>query len=133
MLPLLVKGDHFKPNGIAIKTYELFQVKVLNISSMAGSIGDLGEIPLELVESTISYRTSKAALNMAMRSIAIALKGKDILLVNMCPGWVRTDMGSSSADIDVTESVSAMLKTLPTLDQSRHGDFMDRHGKTIAY
>ncbi|KAG8175872.1 hypothetical protein JTE90_028224 [Oedothorax gibbosus] len=135
MLPLLVKGNESKPNG------ELFQVKVLNISSMAGSIGDLGEIPLELVESTISYRTSKAALNMAMRSIAIALKDKGILMVNMGPGYVITDKGSTSADvaesvsltIDVPESVSAMLKTLPTLDQSRHGDFMDRHGRAIAY
>src|SRR5262249_42393553 len=42
------------------------------------------------------YRSSKAALNNAMKGLSIALKQDGIIVVPMHPGWVQTDMGGAS-------------------------------------
>ena len=49
-----------------------------------------------------TYRTSKAALNMAARSFANRHRGHPVL--SIAPGWVRTDMGGPSATFDVEAS-----------------------------
>ncbi|CAL1300184.1 unnamed protein product [Larinioides sclopetarius] len=106
---------------------------VLNISSFGGSFqykpNNFGREKLLGFSSQIS----KAALNMAMKNIARTVEGQDILIVNMCPGWVKTDMGRNAAELEVPESVSAMMNTLSLLNQSHHGAFIDRYGETIPY
>ncbi|MBN1206646.1 MAG: SDR family oxidoreductase [Myxococcaceae bacterium] len=44
-----------------------------------------------------AYRISKAALNALTRRLAEELKGRRVLVNAVCPGWVRTRMGGSSA------------------------------------
>ena len=43
------------------------------------------------------YRSSKAALNAAVRSLAVDLRPRGIIAVVLCPGWVQTDMGGRDA------------------------------------
>lgn len=59
------------------------------------------------------YRTSKAALNMAV----VAAQGDypQAQLVLMHPGWVKTDMGTAHAPLTVEASVTAMRQTLWTV------------------
>ncbi len=45
--------------------------------------------------STPAYITSKAALNAFTRLLAAELKGTEILVNAVCPGWVATDMGGA--------------------------------------
>ncbi|GFR14472.1 uncharacterized protein TNCT_572811 [Trichonephila clavata] len=128
MLPLLQRAADRKSGGMNAS-----RAAALNISSMAGSIEQLTEqTPKEFLES-MGYRTSKTALNMAMRVVALTIKEKGILVVNMCPGWVKTDIGSERGQLEVTESISSVLKTLAQLDESHHGTFLDRNGKTIPF
>ena len=47
--------------------------------------------------NTPSYSLSKLTLNGATILLADALKSKNIAVYAMCPGWVKTDMGGSSA------------------------------------
>ncbi|GFQ83647.1 c-factor [Trichonephila clavata] len=75
----------------------------------------------------------QAALNMAMRVIAYTVKDQGILVVNICPGWVKTDMGSELAHLEVEESISSMLKTFPLLNESNHAALLDRNGKTVPF
>jgi NAD(P)-dependent dehydrogenase (short-subunit alcohol dehydrogenase family) len=64
--------------------------RVINLSSGYGEINSLAaDVP--------SYCLSKLALNGVTIMLAQALKAKNIAVNAMCPGWVRTDMGGSSA------------------------------------
>ncbi|GBM31334.1 C-factor [Araneus ventricosus] len=125
MLPLLQKSAARKDSGMNIS-----RAAVLNISSDGGSMSL--KFPKDFLP-IMGYRISKAALNMAMNVVALTLNGQGILVVNMSPGWVKTDMGTDQAQLTLSESISAMLKTLPQLNESHHGTFLDRNGKPIPY
>ncbi|CAL1296314.1 unnamed protein product [Larinioides sclopetarius] len=128
MLPVLQKAATNGSAGMNVS-----KAAVLNISSAGGSIASqTGDFHKQRGD-TISYKTSKAALNMAMKVISLTIKDQGVLVVNMCPGWVKTDLGSAAAELEVSESVSAMMNTLSRLNESHHGTFIDRNGKTIPY
>jgi NAD(P)-dependent dehydrogenase (short-subunit alcohol dehydrogenase family) len=63
---------------------------IVTLTSGMGSIGD------NTSGGAISYRSSKAAVNMVMRSLAIDLAPRGITCVVVNPGWVLTDMEVSS-------------------------------------
>ncbi|GFW53233.1 c-factor [Trichonephila clavipes] len=128
MLPSLEKAAKFYGGGMSAS-----RAMVLNISSMVGSICNTG-VNFTHDLAVPGYKISKAALNMAMRIIAANVKDKGILVVNMCPGWVKTDMGGKDrAELEPHESIANMLQTLPTLSESHHGTYMDRLGKPIPF
>lgn len=67
------------------------------MSSMLGSIAmNVNRADWE------TYRTSKAALNMAARSFSN--RHTDNAVLSVAPGWVRTDMGGPEATFDVETS-----------------------------
>ncbi|GBM38202.1 hypothetical protein AVEN_8267-1 [Araneus ventricosus] len=106
---------------------------VLNMTSMAGSITNAGFVFTEDL-AVPSYKIGKAALNMAMRVAAAKVKDKGILIVMMCPGWLKTDMGGRErAVLEPEESIADMLKTLSTLNESHHGIYMDRLGTPYPF
>ena len=59
-----------------------------------------------------AYRTSKAALNCAMRSFAIDVADLGIQVMLLHPGWVKTDMGGENAPLTSEESVKSMLQVI---------------------
>ena len=75
------------------------------------------------------YRTSKAAMNMAMRSASRDLADRAIIVAVIHPGWVRTDMGGSGAPLSPSESVSGMRRVLDGLSAADSGKFLDHAGK----
>ncbi|GIX78892.1 uncharacterized protein CEXT_500491 [Caerostris extrusa] len=128
MLPLLQKSAARKTSGMNIS-----RAAVLNLSATLGSISLRSDLIQAKWLETIGYRTSKAALNMAMQVIARTVKDQGILVVNICPGWVKTDMGTSQAMLEVTESISAIIETLKRLNETHHGSFLDRNGNVIPF
>lgn len=85
---------------------------VLTITSGMGSIGDNSS------GSSIPYRSSKAAVNMVMRTIAIDLEDRGIVSVVINPGWVKTDMGGANAPLATKESVGAIRCLISTFGQA---------------
>jgi len=87
---------------------------------------------LETLESTIGfgsayqYRTSKAALNMAMSILARDVRPRGISVVIFSPGWVQTDMGGANAALTPEQSIGGMRKVLG-------GDPMELTGKFLSY
>lgn len=100
--------------------------KVVNITSKMGSISEMGS-------GAIAYRSSKAALNAAMRVIAHDLQKHNITIVNLHPGWVQTDMGGASATLDTKTSVNGMRKVIDGIDSKHSGQFIGYDGKIIPW
>jgi NAD(P)-dependent dehydrogenase (short-subunit alcohol dehydrogenase family) len=99
----------------------------VTITSGMGSIGDAGS------GMALMYRTSKAAVNMAMRARAFDLAPRGITVVVVNPGWVRTDMGGPGATLAVEESVARMRRLFQGLDLSRTGAFLNHDGRTYPW
>ncbi|GBN73262.1 hypothetical protein AVEN_58256-1 [Araneus ventricosus] len=107
------------------------QEKVISVDRLKPAV-----LLSDTTSSNLSYTTKcgrKAALNMAMRVAALTIKDQGILVVNMCPGWVKTDMGSDEAMLEPSESISTMLNTFSNLNESHHGTLLNRNGNTILF
>lgn len=90
---------------------------------------------LKLIAS-IANRTFycfQAGLNMAMRIIAALVKDDELLVVNIEPGWVRTDMGGEMADLSPEESIGDMIRTFGKLNETHHGFYINRFGIMNPY
>jgi len=53
----------------------------------------MANIPTARPDGLVSYRTSKAALNMLTKIVAGYIEGRGIIAVALSPGWAATDMG----------------------------------------
>jgi NAD(P)-dependent dehydrogenase (short-subunit alcohol dehydrogenase family) len=89
---------------------------------------------MALRESTAAwlYRASKAALNSVLKDTSLTLQGRAIC-VALHPGWVRTDMGGTGADLEVATSVSNLRRTLANLRPADNGGFFNHDGAALAW
>jgi len=101
--------------------------KLVALSSRLGSIAENDTGGLYV------YRSAKAALNAAYRSLAIDWKPAGITVAVLSPGWVRTDMGGSHADLDPAESIAGMKRVIDGLGSEQSGRFFNWSGEEIAW
>ena len=101
--------------------------RLVSISSQMGSIADNGS------GGSILYRSSKAALNAAMKSVAIDLEDQGIGVLVVHPGWVKTDMGGPNALIDAQESVTGMRQVIARFTLAQSGGFLKYDGSTLPW
>lgn len=120
-------SEAFWVNSIApVKLAEAFlpQLKrsskklIVAIGSLMGSMTD------NTSGGSLQYRSSKAGLNAAMKSLAIDLGPQGIGVLVLHPGWVRTDMGGKNALIDAEESVAGMRRCIEAFCLSQTGSFL---------
>lgn len=91
----------------------------------------LGSLEMNASDASELYCASKAMLNRLTRSFAAA---HDYLtIVNLHPGWVRTDMGGQDAPLDVETSVKGMVDVLEARAGSGGHEFLDYRGKIIPW
>ena len=101
--------------------------KIATITSKMGSLDD------NTSGESYSYRSSKTAVNMVMKSLSIDLKPYGISVVTLHPGWVQTDMGGSNALINAQTSVSGLRKVIESLSLNTTGQFIAYDGKAIPW
>ena len=100
--------------------------KIINITSGMGSIS-------RTTSGDLSYRMSKAALNMAGRNLHIEMKEHNTIIVQIHPGWVRTDMGGMNAAISTEESAKGIINSIENLTPNQSGTFFDYKGDQIPW
>ena len=103
------------------------QKKIITLSSIMGSIAENDS------SGDFIYRSSKAAVNAVMKSLAGDLKSEGITVVVLHPGWVRTDMGGPDASIEAPESVTGMRAVIAGLKESDSGRFLNYDGTKIPW
>jgi NAD(P)-dependent dehydrogenase (short-subunit alcohol dehydrogenase family) len=128
--------DSFAVNTLApVKLAEAFlpQVRrsekklIAAVSSLMGSMADntSGGSPI--------YRSSKAALNAAMKSLALDLRPAGVGVLILHPGWVRTDMGGANAPTLPPESVGGMRRVIDGFALEDSGRFVDFRGEPAPW
>lgn len=80
-----------------------------------------------------AYRASKAAVTNLARNLATDLAREHIAVGAYHPGWVRTDMGGTEADIDVSEAVAGLVARIEALGPRTSGCFEGYDGAPIAF
>lgn len=101
--------------------------KVVMLTSILGSmaLNDSGGL--------YAYRASKAALNAITRSMAIDLAPHGIVVAGLHPGWVRTEMGGSAADLDAETSVTGMRRVIAGLTMEHAGRLLTFEGNSLPF
>jgi len=100
---------------------------IVTITSGMGSLAD------NTSGGAYAYRSSKAAVNMVMRSLAIDLAPRGIACVVINPGWVLTDMGGPHATLTTAESVKKLRRLIETLGPGQSGKFFNYDGREYAW
>ena len=93
----------------------------------------MGSIDDNKSGGSYSYRSSKAALNIISKSLAVDLHSSQIIILALHPGWVQTDMGTVNALITPTTSVTGMLDVIQKSNLSQSGSFINYAGKNIPW
>lgn len=100
--------------------------RVFIVTSRMGSIDD------NTSGGSYGYRMSKAAVNMAGKSLSVDLKDDGVGVFLLHPGWVSTDM-TGGTGIDVSESASGLIKTMDRLDIEQTGTFWHQEGYELPW
>jgi NAD(P)-dependent dehydrogenase (short-subunit alcohol dehydrogenase family) len=100
---------------------------VVAISSLMGSMADNNS------GGSVFYRSSKAALNAAMKCLAIELKDQSVGVLIFHPGWVKTDMGGPDALINADQSVSGMRSLIENFSLDQSGSFVKYDGTSMPW
>lgn len=97
------------------------------ITSLMGSIED------NTSGGSYLYRSSKAALNAVMKSLSVDLKPKGIGTLILHPGWVKTDMGGTNAQITPEQSVRGMRSRIERFTLKDSGRFLNYDGTELPW
>ena len=100
---------------------------IVNISSLMGSISD------NTSGGSLYYRSSKAALNAAMKSLAIELQNRAVGILTLHPGWVKTEMGGPNALIEANESIAGMRQVIADFTLTQSGGFIKYNGDVMPW
>jgi NAD(P)-dependent dehydrogenase (short-subunit alcohol dehydrogenase family) len=101
--------------------------KIALITSRMGSVADNSS------GGMYGYRMSKAALNMAGRSLAHDLRKREIPVVLLHPGYVRTDMTSGAGTIDPDEAARGLIARIDELTLESSGKFWHQNGEPLPW
>jgi NAD(P)-dependent dehydrogenase (short-subunit alcohol dehydrogenase family) len=107
--------DRVTPDGV-----------VAFMTSRMGSVADNNRGDMEL------YRASKAALNSLTRSL-VAKLDRPLTVLSLHPGWVRTDMGGASADLDIETSVRGLVDVILARRGTPGSAFLDYSGAELPW
>ncbi len=107
-------------------------------SGEGGMIATISSVLASIAESSpnsasYAYRTSKAAVNMAMHVFAEEVRPREVPVILLHPGWVQTDMGGPNAAIDAATSAAGIRNVLAQSGMAETGRLFAYDGREIPW
>ncbi|MCT8138050.1 SDR family oxidoreductase [Anaerobacillus sp. CMMVII] len=100
---------------------------IVNISSNAGSLTNA-------YSGDYSYGLSKAALNMFSEKLRHNLKEDNIRVFSIHPGWMKTDMGGTNAQLEPLESAVGIYDIVEQkLEIPNEAVYIDYQGQRMDF
>jgi NAD(P)-dependent dehydrogenase (short-subunit alcohol dehydrogenase family) len=92
--------------------------RIVNLSSILGSLNLHSDTSSPIYDSKLfAYNTSKTALNSYTIHLAAALSGTNVKVNSVHPGWVKTDMGTDAAPMEIADGAKTSV-ALSLLDEN---------------
>jgi len=101
--------------------------KVFTITSSMGSIEE------NTSGGYYGYRMSKAAVNIAMKSLSVDLAERKIGVFVLHPGYVQTDMTENQGHVTAAQAVQALITRIDALELADSGSFLHAQGRRIPW
>lgn len=101
--------------------------KVGLVTSRMGSIED------NTSGGYYGYRMSKAALNIAGKSLAIDLRPAGVAVAILHPGFVKTDMVGGQGQVEPEDAAKGLLARLDELTLETSGGFWHANGQRLPW
>lgn len=124
----------FKINSIgpilsakAFKPFLSQTSKIALMTSRMGSVADNGS------GGMYGYRMSKAALNMAGKSLAQDYKNDGVTVLLLHPGFVQTDMTGNMGNITPKESAEQLYEIMNSKNSEQTGTFWHANGEELPW
>jgi NAD(P)-dependent dehydrogenase (short-subunit alcohol dehydrogenase family) len=101
--------------------------KVALVTSRMGSIDD------NTSGGAYGYRMSKAALNMAGKSLAVDLRGRGVAVAILHPGMVKTDMIGGHGQVEPADAARDLATRIDELTLETSGSFWHANGQELPW
>jgi NAD(P)-dependent dehydrogenase (short-subunit alcohol dehydrogenase family) len=107
--------------------------RLLILSSRAGSSAERGKLSHHRPGGDIIYRGSRALLNNLIRNISFDHQSKNLSIIAVHPGWVKTNAGGMSADLSIEEASRCIYEIFKRINKKISGLFLNYNGKIIDW
>ena len=97
---------------------------------ITSEMGCVSSIP---TAGSYAYRASKAGLNAALHGMAHELKRRNIGVLLLHPGWVKTKLGGESAALTPAQSVAGMLERIEQFTMAQTGRLFTHDGRELRW
>jgi len=107
--------------------------RIINLSSILGSntVQSDTDSPYYSVKP-FAYDASKAAINSFTVHLAAALQGTNVKVNSAHPGWVKTDLGTEGAPMEVVDGAKTSVSLSLTEETDFSGKFIHM-GEEVAW
>ena len=121
-------------NAIApVRLARAFLPRVKDGGTVAFMTSVLGSVALNTGGTMELYRASQAALNTISRGFfAQDVKDRSVTVLNLHPGWVKTDMGGPDAQVEIADSVRGLADVV-VANTAGGQHYLDYQGAVLAW
>ncbi|KAI6369738.1 hypothetical protein MCOR25_004367 [Pyricularia grisea] len=105
----------------------LRQGKQKKIANIGSSVSSMANARKWMISTQYAYKISKAAVNALTLQYAYSLEEEGFAVFSICPGWVKTDMTSYTADLDASTSAEGVLRVIAKNGNDLNGKFLKIH------
>jgi NAD(P)-dependent dehydrogenase (short-subunit alcohol dehydrogenase family) len=124
----------FEVNALAPLRVTAALIRRLGQGSKLGLVTSrMGSIDDNTSGGSFGYRMSKAALNMAGKSLAHDLKPRGIAIAILHPGFVKTDMVGGQGQVEPLDSARGLVARLDELTLETSGGFWHQNGQRLPW